>query len=261
MTSENLKKQLEWFNSVEFDACKNRKGIRRQTGRLLENYYCQLITKNKVPLTIEVGAHEATFSKTCKKLNPLCDCYAYEANPYVYKKYFDELNDAGIKYQNLAISDSDGDVELSIPVKIKHRTLTVDNRISSIHKRKQPNVEYNVVNVKANRLDVLFAEDNRSKALWIDVEGAQFEVISSMGSSLSSVDFIYIEIEKRNVWSNNFDVSNINNLLVQHGFEEIMRDNLALGQYNAVYTKADLADNQLIVSAVDEYVAELGKLI
>lgn len=261
MTNNNLKKQLEFFNSGEFDACKNRNGIRRQTGQLLEKYYCQLVAKNNIPITIEVGAHEATFSKTSKELNPACECFAYEANPYVYKKYCEELKKLGVDYQNLAINDSNNDIELSIPIKLKHRFLGLDNRISSIHKRDQPNVEYEVVKVKANRLDSLFEKNHQLKALWIDVEGAQYEVLSSFGSMWSSVAFIYIEIEHRNVWSNNFDIKNINNLFENHGFVEIMRDNLARGQYNAVFTDLETSRHELTVEMVNSYISDINKLV
>ena len=261
MTNNILNKQLELFKSNEFDACKNRKGIRRKTGQLLEKYYCQLVAQNNIQITIEVGAHEATFSKISKELNPSCECFAFEANPYVYKKYSGELNALGIDYQNLAINDSNNDIELSIPIKLKHRVLELDNRISSIHKRDQPNVEYEVIQVKSNRLDHLFANKPQPKALWIDVEGAQYEVISSFGSMWPSVAFIYIEIEHRNVWSNKFDIKNINKLFESHGFVEIMRDNLARGQYNAVFTSVSTADNKSTTELVNSYLNDIKKLL
>lgn len=261
MDSNRINKQLEIFNSNKFNECKNRKGIRRRTGELLEQFYCQLVAKNNISLTIEVGAHEAGFSRTNKKLNPLCECHAFEANPFVYKNYSDELKELGIDYKNLAISDTDEHINLSIPIKLKHRVLDLDNRISSIHKREQPNAEYHVVKVKSKRLDSLFQNNHHTKALWIDVEGAQYEVISSFGSIWSSIKLIYIEIENRNVWSNKFDVKNIKSLLESHGFIEIMRDNLARGQYNTVFADSETLNKSITTKTVNNYVNSISKLI
>ena len=248
------------FQAPAYEQCKNRKGIRRKTGQLLEHHYCRLVAEHNTSVSIEVGAHEATFSQTCQRLNPACDSFAYEANPHVHKIHVDELTRQGVDYQNLAISAVDGVVELSIPTRIRHRTLGVDNRISSIHKRDQPDVDYEVLSVRSNRLDTLFADDNRSKAFWIDVEGAQYEVLSSMGDLWSSTAFIYIEVENRNVWVNDFDITNIDELFAAHGFTGIMRDNLARGQFNAVYASPEMVNHPLTAQRIERHLMAISKL-
>lgn len=260
-TNHLLQKQLVTYTSEHFTSCKNRRGIRKKSGDLLEHYYCRLVTSHNIPITIEIGAHEATFSKNVKSINPLTKCYAFEANPYVYKKYQSQLKAAGIDYRNIAISNSDSQVSLKIPVSRSSNNINKDNPIASIHKRDQPGFEYESVFVNSAKINSIFKHNPKRKALWIDVEGAQYEVLESIGDLWPTIDFIYIEIESRNVWRSNFNKNDIYEILKQKGYYEIMQDNLASGQYNTVFAKLDAVDNGKLFKTINDFTHEIEALL
>lgn len=260
-TSYFLKKQIETFKAENFSNCKNRRGIRKKSGDLLEDFYCQLVTSYNIPVSIEIGAHEGTFSKNIKKMKPSTECYAFEANPYVYSKYQARLKEVGIDYRNIAISNSDNQINLEIPVSRRSNPLVKDNPIASIHKRDQPGFQYESVKVTSAKFNSLFKNNTKRKAIWVDVEGAQYEVLKSIGDLWPSIDFIYIEIESSNVWLSNFNKQDIYEILETKGFSEIMRDNLASGQYNTVFAKLDKVNNDLLINTINDYTQELEALV
>ena len=66
-------------------------------------------------VSLEVGAHEAAFSRWLKSELPNAHCVAFEANPYVHDKFADGLDGTGVDYHHLAVSEINGTVDLGIP--------------------------------------------------------------------------------------------------------------------------------------------------
>lgn len=254
-----LEAQINKINSEQFNDCKNRKGVRYISGELLAKAYWQLVNDLKVYKTLEIGAHEASFSKQIKKMNNLADCYAFEANPYVFEQYEKELTAIGIKYFNVAISENTGRITLNIPISRGEKSIEVTNPISSIYKRDQPGFMYRSVEVESMRVDEVINEGDRL-AIWVDVEGAQYEVLKSFGDILKDVELIYIEIEVMNVWESKHQKNDILKLLSDGGFVEIMRDGLASGQYNSVFAKTSIVNNPKLNDVVEKFTTRLVAL-
>lgn len=246
-------KLLKLYQSNIFNKCKNRFGIRKTTADILEDKYCELVTQLNIPLTIEIGAHEGSFSVNIKKQKPTTECHAYEANPFVFKKYQTKLNDLGIKYHNLAISNINNEIILNIPISRNNSSLRQINPISSIFKREEDSFKYKEITVTSKTIEKLYLKDNRQKSLWIDVEGAQMEVLSPIKNVWSTISTVYIEIEKSKVWMNEYEKHEIHSLLANKGFIEIMRDNIADLQYNAVYVHKSLVEDPIVLTISDDY--------
>ena len=70
---------------------------RKKTTGLLRNLFINLNRGLGVNSFIEIGAHEASISIELKKLE-IDNVYAFEANPFVYKKYASNLKELNISY-------------------------------------------------------------------------------------------------------------------------------------------------------------------
>lgn len=248
-----LNKLIQLYQSDIYEECKNRSGVRKTSADALDETYAEMVNNLNIPLTIEVGAHEGSFSRNIKSQNPKADCHAFEANPYVYNKYENMLSSLGIKYTNLAISNTNNEVVLHIPVKRNDSSIRKINPISSLYKRNDEDFKYKEVVVKSSSIESLYLNDNRRKSFWIDVEGAQFEVLSAIKAVWPSVSTVYIEIEKAKVWNTEFKQKDVNGILEERGFVEIMRDNIADQQYNAVYVRKELISSPVTMKATEKY--------
>src|SRR5690242_8068677 len=81
----------------------------------VERAFLGLCAEVAPALSLEVGAHEAGFSRWMTGAVPQAHCLAFEANPFVHEQYSAELAEAGVDYRQLAITDTEGTVDLRIP--------------------------------------------------------------------------------------------------------------------------------------------------
>lgn len=256
-----LEEQIKILSSEKLVNCPNRKGLRKTTGKLLESAFFNLTTLINPDLTIEVGAHEASFSRHVSSSIINSRCVAFEANPHVFDKYKDILHSFNIEYINKAISQKSGEILFSIPLTLNNRKLKIDNAISSIYKRHYDGFTYETIKVESQQLDSLSFQNYQHIVLWIDVEGAQFDVLVSAEKLWSNIDAVYIEVEKEGVWKNQVLDYEIKEYLIALGFDEVMRDNLATGQYNSVYLKRNLINETKVIELISGYSSELSDLL
>ena len=245
-------------------ACANRAGLRQQSGALLEDAYLALAVALAPDLSVEIGAHEAGFSRRLKRRCPQTRVLAFEANPYVYKKYVTAPGNpvAAIDYRNMAICDSNGMIDLYVPVSWVKGKFARTNPISSLSRRTSGQFEYETVTVPASTLDAALDGIEFADAVaWIDVEGVQKQVITSAPAFLSRASAIYIEVENVQVWNNQPIAEEVAELLGRHGFVPLLRDNLANIQYNIVYIKNEQKYSDLSRKILDDFYREIEQIL
>jgi FkbM family methyltransferase len=127
-------------------------------------------------LSLEIGAHEAGFSRWMKSAVPDARVVAFEANPFVHEKFAATHEDSGVEYLHLAVSETNGPVELGIPRQLhnedkgrrfkKHKA----NRMASLASHRYAE-DVDTVTVPSTPLDdfVSVAGDDVIVA-WVDVE-------------------------------------------------------------------------------------------
>ena len=92
-----------------------RKLPRELVGARVEQAFRDLCLELAPTVSLEVGAHEAEFSRWLKSEIPSAHCVAFEANPFVHDKFADDLGGTGVEYHHLAVSLVNGTVDLGIP--------------------------------------------------------------------------------------------------------------------------------------------------
>ena len=257
----------EQIGLLEHDAirsCANRQGLRERSGSLLEEAFLDLAARLAPTLSVEIGAHEASFSERLKAKLPDLHALAFEANPFVYRRYAGRLGQHpnAIDYRHAAICGEDGTVQLHIPATRNGIPISPDNAISSIFRRTSAGFKYDPVVVPAFALDTVLKSFALGRSVaWIDAEGAQSEILAGGRDYFGRVAAVYIEVERKQAWRDQKLDSEVAENLVGFSLAPIMRDSLAKIQYNEVYIRPDDAIVDAAVPTVLRYVDELRMLI
>lgn len=203
-------------------------------------YFRRLCRRLAPAVVLEIGAHEASFSRWAATELPDARVIAFEANPHVHAKFASRLADTRVDYLNVAVSPVNGQVELNLPLQVGDKTRKLTSRMASlaVHTRASDQVQVTVPSV---RLDdhVDLAEGERVVA-WIDVEGANEAVLRSGPSVLDRTDAIYIEVEPETTWEGQWLDSDVALHLRRHGLVPVVRDISRQHQYNVVFVRAEL---------------------
>ena len=243
-------------------ASPNRRGLRNQTGTLLEDAFIDLAAALQPTLSVEIGAHEASFSERLKAKCPALHAIAFEASPRVFGFHAARLQlpTVGVDYRHLAISDEDGIAELRMPVDQDGAPL--DAGISSLLHRANFPHGYETARVPALTLDSALADfDTTGSVAWIDVEGAQHKIIAGGREYFTRVAALYIEVERVAVWTEQRIDGELTDMLADFSLIPVMRDELASSQFNQIYVRADRDIIEAALPVTSRYVTALENMV
>ncbi len=191
---------------------------------------------------IEIGAHEATFSRNIKRLYPSIKTFAYEANPHVWQNFNSSLpfTEEGIIYENMAISNKDGKAEFRIYKQINGKDEPIGGKRHSLLQRIDFPVEEEIIKIDTARLDTLFDQKEQKFSLWIDAEGASDLILEGADRLLQKTVSIYMEVESIAKFAQQKTDVELVNTLLNYDFVPIARDFQFANQYNIIFVKRDL---------------------
>lgn len=235
---DRLEKALEYLMFKQVNARPS-----GPTGRgshdALVNSFWKLIQAVGPKYFFDIGANDASTSRRIKQLMPHCEVWAFEANPKIHAKFLPAVAATGVRYINLAVSSSNGHVTLYMP---RTYTKTIvngelvktsavepeDTGRSSVLKRNE-DATYEEFNVPSITLDKLFevrgmVDEVRDAVLWVDVEGAAFEVLSAAAVALKKAALLFVEVENHPFWAGQKDCADVARVLLEAGFIPIERD-------------------------------------
>lgn len=220
----------------------NLKEDRITSNKILVDYLFIIIDEINPTFSIEIGAFSAEFSKKIKNTYPKIESYAFEANPYNFSYFLKEYNyeKNGINYINMAISDSNDEIEFKIQKEINGKEVNPVRGNNSIMDRIQENTKYEILKVNSTSLDIFVSENKinlKNVILWIDVEGANEKVLKGCEKILDFVSIIFIEVEEKEYWEGQWLERNVYDFLTKRGFNLIARDGEYISQYNEIYIK------------------------
>lgn len=231
----------EAFESEEWKEAS--RSLRSQTTEKLEELLRSIIRLTQPDIFIEVGAFEAAFSKQMKSLYPAAPVIAAEANPVVFHHFEQSAKAAAIEYQNVAVTDAHGLVEIFVPSKISGRDLPTLQRMTSLQEVSFKNSASTKVVVQGVTLDDLTHRYKfRAACLWIDCEGRISNVLRGAHKSLQVTAIVYAELESSPVWKDQSLASDIIEQLASLGFAMVARDCQSSFQFNALFVRRSLID-------------------
>ncbi|HVN01612.1 MAG TPA: hypothetical protein VMT68_15500 [Caulobacteraceae bacterium] len=240
----------------------NRQGLRQRTGALLEAAFLDLCEALAPHLSVEIGAHEASFSERLKGRLPELSAIAFEANPLVHAAHAERLRAIGVDYRHCAITRRAGPVELHVPVSLLGTALDRVSEIGSLARRTLEVFEYEAFTAPGAALDEVVACGAGERAVaWVDAEGAQKEVVDGGQTFFGQVLALYVELEREVVWRDQLCDREIEAELAKYALAPALRDNLASGQYNAVFVRDAPGVLAQALPVADRYAADLRRLL
>jgi hypothetical protein len=113
--------------------------------------------------------------------------------------------------------------------------------ISSTRERIEGSLGAMPTQVEAIRLDTFVAARSDLQApfaVWVDVEGAAYEVLGGMEAIRSQVLFLHVEVETRQFWDGQHLKADVETLMAKLGFTCVARGPLD-DQHDLVYIRND----------------------
>jgi FkbM family methyltransferase len=179
-------------------------------------------------LCIEIGAHAAEFSNYMAGEFKI-PAVAFEAGKDIYEKYKNAVAPL-VSYVHCAISNIDG-VETFF---VHDGPLRGNNGIKRVNFKPS----YADSEVRCYRLDTYL--DNHSfknACLWIDVEGANREVLTGAVKTLNKTSSIFIETEDSETWKDQWLTTDVINYLESLGFTKVVSEQVYNIQQNIIFVK------------------------
>lgn len=169
------------------------------------------VLKKDDPTIVEIGAHygedSLRFLESFSKVNLIC----FEPDPRnikIFKKY---VNDERVKLFELALSNKKGKAKFyqsyqkykqdNTPEKYDwiQKEEYINNNLNSSGasslKKGYSHVLDKPIEVETNRFDTWYKENNIGEIdfVWLDVQGAEREVIEGMGKEIENIKYFWLE--------------------------------------------------------------------
>ncbi|MEH3144329.1 MAG: FkbM family methyltransferase [Methylobacterium frigidaeris] len=192
--------------------------LRKKGADLLGETVSQLVTLLRPEIVLEIGAHEAKFSRSMKSQLPQSRVVAFEANPTVYKKFEHDVVGHGVEFLFQCVADDNRTYEFSVP-----GTDRAHPTMGSVLKYTQKDV-FATYQVPGVRLDTFLNGAKSSNAMWIDVEGAVGSVLAGASDTLDNCVLLFAELEARERWEGQMLDSDVIRTLLARGLVPVLRD-------------------------------------
>lgn len=208
---------------------------RRQVSKRVVRCFRDVCEAVQPTVSLEIGAHEADYSRWARATFPDARVVALEANPYVHEQYRSAVRAAGVEYEHLAATDTTGTVTLKIPTEIHGRSRTRTNKMGSLNTH-HASGGHEEVEVRASRIDDLVATGAGDRVVaWIDVEGAAGQVLEGARATLAHADAVFIEVESEPTWEGQWLDRDVARYFAELGKVPAVRDVEKPTQYNVLF--------------------------
>ena len=185
-----------------------------------------LLRPMRIDVVCDVGSMDGADALRFRDLLPSARIYAFEANPENYERMAADpaLRERSIQAVPFAVSDANGAAQFFL-VGADYSGPNVPRGMSSLYRRTDPFAPVRVAQVKTVRLDSFLANERTTHtrvALWIDTEGAAYEVIAGMQGALQQVQLLHVEVETAPlIGAEQKLYSDVKSLLDRMGFREL----------------------------------------
>jgi FkbM family methyltransferase len=222
----------------------------------LERLFFRLCAMAQSELFIEAGAKTAAASIRARRSLPTARIAAFEANPYTYDRYHARVGIAAsnVEFHHLALANSNR--QLAFHVQLHNGQPSADGQ-GSVLKRLKPKEGQTKVLVDAVRLDTFFDPgDFKTISMWIDVEGANREVMEGAQKLLPLTDVMFVEVENKRFWEKQWLSTDVVEFLADFAIRPVARDFQSRTQFNYIFVSDRLAALAQTSSAIAAYVAK-----
>lgn len=203
----------------------------------------QLLIKYIRPgLICDIGSMDASHSIIFRKILPQAKIIAFEANPVNADKIRKNsiVKEAGIELKESIVSNHEGTKEFNIQLDVSGEN-SWRKGSSSLLSRREEGVSTETVSIESHRLDNVISDGNGNIVLWIDVEGAAYEVLEGSKGVMDKVACVHVEVETEEVWDGQRLKEDVDKLMRSYGFVSVARGKFDF-QHDVVYLNKELCE-------------------
>jgi FkbM family methyltransferase len=234
------------------------KDERSRSVKDVELLFFRLLRGLAPPLFIEAGAKDAGSSRRARKMFPDARVVAFEANPYTYRRFAKVNADANaVEYLHLALDREPGTVRFNVRLRRDGKP-HADGQGSLTKRFNHP--DYQQVEVTSTSLDTFFGDFAFERcALWVDVEGANEQVLTGGRGVLQKTSLCLIEIEDRMMWQGqSWHAIETMQAFFAAGLVPVARDFQSKDQYNLLFVREAWLDDDHCRRTLADHFSALG---
>lgn len=194
----------------------------------------------EVNTIIDVGANSGQFSKAATHFYPEASIHTFEPLPDLFSKITKKFSSSPkIKLYNVALGNENGVIQFN-QNKYGHISSILDISKENIHYPKTDN-DLSKIQVRINSLDSLniMKQNSGISLLKLDVQGYELEVLKGSKETMQMLNYVIIEANLEQLYTNQPTFTQINSYLNEKGFELKGMLDFNLGHKNK-YIEIDL---------------------
>lgn len=167
---------------------------------------------------LHVGAHLGEEAQSYEENNWTPVTWV-EAQPNLVQKLNESLPKNKHKVIQAAVWGTEGE-KLSLHVASNSMSSSLLDLGS--HADSYPDITYiDQIEVSTKRLENLISEAEMPNFINIDIQGAELEAIKGLGTRLNKADYIFVEVNRKEVYKGCTLVSELDSYLQQHDFQRV----------------------------------------
>lgn len=176
-----------------------------------------------------------------------------EAQPSLVKVLNSKLDPAKHKVIEAAVWEEDG-VPLKLHIASNSQSTSLLNFGS--HADSYPDITFvSEIDVSTKRLDSLIKPDEMPNFINLDIQGVELSAIKSLGKLLLSVDYIYTEVNKNEVYEGCTLVTDLDEFLVVNGFKRVStRWYLREGWGDALFIRSSMTPKKSLIKKLFSFI-------
>lgn len=225
------------------------KEARRKYVELLAETVEQVIAALNPAIVLEIGAHEASFSRRMAKRLSGSRIVAFEANPDIHKRYRDKVLGSGVEFIHACVSNTTEPIRFNVPIKHDRIKTTMGSILFDSQAHDHTSYEVNAVVI-----DEFLSASPGINAMWIDVEGAIKIVLDGARETLKNCVALFVELETVERWPGQALAHDVIPMLTDAGLIPLLADNQREWQFNVLFVRPEALRDPRIVQACNNYV-------
>jgi FkbM family methyltransferase len=166
-----------------------------------------------------------------------------EAQPELAKNLEQRLSGSNDRVICATVWDEDG-----IPLKLKISSNSGSSSLLDFgtHKDSYPQITFtDEIDVTTTRLDSILKETDLPNFLNLDIQGVELQALRGLGQLINHLDYIYVEINFKEVYRGCTKLANLDEFLIQNHFERVItRRYLRHGWGEALYIRSGIVHEE-----------------
>ena len=218
------------------------------------------VTPNGV---LHIGAHLGEEAQEYENFNWLPIIWV-EAQPLLAKQLESKFQRPNHRVINAAIWNEDN---ISLKLHVASNSMSSSLLEFGSHANSYPEIKYvDEINVLTRRIDSLIDASEMPNFLNIDIQGAELAAIQSLGALISKIDYIFVEVNKREVYKECTKVGDLDLFLEHNGFKRVTtRWYIKQGWGDALYIRKFKIEfrkpNQVIAVLSKDFIFYLRQMV